>query len=112
MRVVIVHLAPVRLAPSELLSRVAAWYGTGWGELADVDDRHGNAVERAVSRRFVDDRRRRQRVGVGEPLATDIRVLGLPCPQPCGNDTTPGLIASVMRLDRRAHTLSCLGARS
>lgn len=30
-RVVIVHLAPVRLAPSALLSRVAARHGTGWG---------------------------------------------------------------------------------
>src|ERR1700752_3938989 len=32
----------------------------------------------------------------GEPLATDIRVPGLPCPQPCGIDTTPGLIALVI----------------
>src|SRR6201997_5765603 len=32
----------------------------------------------------------------GELLATDIRVPGLPCPQPCGIDTTPGLIASVI----------------
>src|ERR1700747_3566763 len=31
----------------------------------------------------------------GELLATDMRVPGLPCPQPCGIDTTPGLIASV-----------------
>ena len=31
----------------------------------------------------------------GEPLATDIRVPGLPWPHPCGIDTTPGLIASV-----------------
>jgi hypothetical protein len=31
----------------------------------------------------------------GELLVTDIRVPGLPCPQPCGIDTTPGLIASV-----------------
>jgi hypothetical protein len=36
---VIVHLAPVWLAPSELLSRVAAWHGTGWGGLADVDNK-------------------------------------------------------------------------
>src|SRR6185437_7289096 len=32
----------------------------------------------------------------GELLATDMRVPGLPCPQPCGIDTTPGLIASVI----------------
>ena len=31
----------------------------------------------------------------GELLATDMRVPGLPCPHPCGIDTTPGLIASV-----------------
>src|SRR6201993_3456006 len=32
----------------------------------------------------------------GALLATDMRVPGLPCPQPCGIDTTPGLIASVI----------------
>src|SRR3954447_26035188 len=31
----------------------------------------------------------------GELLATDNWVPGLSCPQPCGIDTTPGLIASV-----------------
>src|SRR5208337_2554435 len=32
----------------------------------------------------------------GELLATDMRVPTLPCPQPCGIDTTPGFIASVI----------------
>jgi hypothetical protein len=63
-RVVIVHLTPVRLAPFVLLSRVAAWHGTGRGELADVADRHGNAVEHAVSCRLpVSHCRRTQMAG-------------------------------------------------
>ena len=32
----------------------------------------------------------------GELLATAMRVPGLPCPQPCGIDTTPRLIALVI----------------
>ena len=69
-----------------------------------MDDRHGNAVERAVpdgSSTNVDGDSALV-LTPGEPLATDIRVPGSPCPQPWGIDTTPGLIASVTRLDRRA----------
>jgi len=32
----------------------------------------------------------------GKSLATDMRVPGLPCPQPCGIETTPRLIALVI----------------
>jgi len=48
----------------------------------------------------------------GEPLATDIRVPGLPCPQPGGNDTTRGLIAPDSGSIAVRNTLSCVGARS
>ena len=104
----------MRLAPSELLSRVAARHGTGRGELADVDDRHGNAL----SAPFPDgsstnvDGDSALVLTPGEPLATDIRVPGLPCPQPGGNDTTRGLIAPDSGSIAVRNTLSCVGARS
>ena len=94
-----------------MLSRVAARHGTGWDELADVVT--GMPLRAPFSNGSSTNvgRDSASVLTPGEPLATDIRVPGLPCPQPCGNDTTPGLIPPDMHLDRR-DTLSCVGARS
>ena len=79
-RVVIVHLTPVRLALSELLSRVAAWH-----ELAGVDWPTWTTVTgMPLSAPFPDgsstnvDGDSALVLTPGEPLATDIRVPGLP----------------------------------